>query len=155
MEQIRFLLPFVIPVPMFLSFLPSCDIKPSSSDVIMYAYIAWDLLTNLETFCTLIDFQKKCYGKYTPKYVFVVASWYVLSITPIFSRASYSRCSYCFLVDSSRCFLILWKQLSPSNIQWSYWQLIEFWRFVYIMKLYGFGRFRPNMSFCTNSIYHF
>jgi hypothetical protein len=42
---------------------------------------------------------------------------------------------------------ILWKQLSPSNIQWSYWQLIEFWRFVYIMKLYGFGRFRPDMSF--------
>jgi hypothetical protein len=38
----------------------------------MYAYIAWDLLTNLETFSTLIDFQKKCYGKYTPKYVFLL-----------------------------------------------------------------------------------
>jgi hypothetical protein len=38
----------------------------------MYAYIAWDLLANLETFSTLIDFQKKCYGKYTPKYVFLL-----------------------------------------------------------------------------------
>ena len=36
----------------------------------MYAYIAWDFFTNLETFSTLIDFQKKCYGKYTPKAVF-------------------------------------------------------------------------------------
>jgi hypothetical protein len=35
----------------------------------MYAYIAWDLFTNLESFFTLIDFQKKCYGKYTPKAV--------------------------------------------------------------------------------------
>ena len=121
----------------------------------MNAYIAWALFTNLEIFSTIIDFQKKCYGKYTLKYVFFVASLYVLSITPIFSRASYSRCSYCFLIDSSQWFLVLWKQLSPSNIQWSYWQLIEFWRFVYIMKLYGFGRFRPNMFFCTNSIYHF
>jgi hypothetical protein len=43
------------------------------------------------------------------------------------------------------------------TLQWSYRQLIEFWRFVYIMKLYGFGKFRPNkkMSFCTISIYHF
>jgi hypothetical protein len=103
----------------------------------MYAYIACDLFTNLETFSTLIDFQKKCYGKYTPKAVFV-AGLYILSITPNFSRASYSRCSYCFLIDSSQCLLIPWKQLSPSNIRWSYWQLIEFWRFVYIMKLYGF-----------------
>jgi hypothetical protein len=39
----------------------------------MYAYIACDLFTNLDTFSTLIDFQKKCYGKYTPKAVFVVA----------------------------------------------------------------------------------
>jgi hypothetical protein len=37
----------------------------------MYAYIAWDLFTNLENFSTLIDFQKKCNGKYTPKAVFV------------------------------------------------------------------------------------
>jgi hypothetical protein len=37
---------------------------------IMYAYIAWDLFTNLETFSTIIDFQEKCYGKYTPKYVY-------------------------------------------------------------------------------------
>ena len=100
----------------------------------MNAYIACDLFTNLETFSTLIDCQKKCYGKYTPKAVFV-ASLYVLSITPIFSRASYSRCSYCFLAVIS------------IYIQWSYWQLIEFWRFVYIMKLYGFGIFRPNMFF--------
>ena len=120
----------------------------------MYAYIAWDLFTNLETFSTLIDFQKNCYGKYTPK-LFYVAGLYILSITPIFSRASYSRCSYCFLIDSSQCLLILWKQLSPSNIQWIYWQLIEFWRFVFIMKIYGFCRFRPNMSFCTISINHF
>ena len=154
MAQIRFLLPFVIPVRIFLSFCPSCDIYSSSSDVMIYAYIACDLFTNLETFSTLIDFQKKCCGKYTPKAVFV-AGLYILSITPNFSRASYSRCSYFFLIDSSQCLLILWKQLSPSTIQWSYWQLIEFWRFVYIMKLYGFGRFRPNMSFCTNSIYHF
>ena len=41
----------------------------------MYAYIAWDLFTNLETFSTLIDFQKKCYGKYTPKAVF--SSWFI------------------------------------------------------------------------------
>ena len=54
------LLPFVIPVPIFLSFLPSYDIEPSSSDEIMYVYIAWDLFTNLETFSALIDFQKKC-----------------------------------------------------------------------------------------------
>jgi hypothetical protein len=40
--------------------------------VMMYAYIAWALFTNLETFSTLIDFQKKCYGKYTPKYVFLL-----------------------------------------------------------------------------------
>ena len=90
-----------------------------------------------------------------PNMFFVVAGLYILSITPILRRASYSRCSYCFLIDSSQWFLILWKQLSPSNIQWSYWQLIEFWRFVYIMKLYGFGRFRPNMSFCTISINDF
>ena len=70
-----FLLPFVIPVPIVFSFLPSYDIEPSSSDVIMYAYIAWDLFTNLETFSTLIDFQKKCYGKYTPKAVF--SSWFI------------------------------------------------------------------------------
>jgi hypothetical protein len=38
----------------------------------MYAYIALALFTNLETFSTLIDFQKKCYGKYTPKYVFLL-----------------------------------------------------------------------------------
>jgi hypothetical protein len=38
----------------------------------MDAYIAWTLFTNLETFSTLIDFQKKCYGKYTPKYVFLL-----------------------------------------------------------------------------------
>ena len=120
----------------------------------MYAYIACDLFTNLETFSTLIDCQKKCYGKYTPKAVFV-AGLYILSITPNFSRASYSRCSYFFLIDSSQCLLILWKQLSPSTIQWSYWQLIEFWRFVFIMKLYGFGRFRPNISFCTISINDF
>ena len=31
----------------------------------MYAYKAWNLFTNLETFSILIDFQKKCYGKYT------------------------------------------------------------------------------------------
>ena len=117
----------------------------------MYAYIACDLFTNLETFSTLIDCQKKCYGKYTPKAVFV-AGLYILSITPKFSRASYSRCSYFFLIDSSQCLLILSKQLSPSTIQWSYWQLIEFWRFVFIMKLYGFGRFRPKISFCTISI---
>ena len=61
--------------PYFLSFLPSYDIEPSSSDVIMYAYIAWDLFTNLKTFSTLIDFQKKCYGKYTPKAVF--SSWFI------------------------------------------------------------------------------
>jgi hypothetical protein len=85
--------------------------------------------------------------------LFFVASLYILSITPIFSRASYSRCSYCFLIDSSQCLLILWKQLSPSNMQWIHWQLIEFWRFVFIMKLYGFPR--PNMSFCTISINHF
>jgi hypothetical protein len=42
--------------------------------VIMYAYIAWDLFTNLETFSTIIDFQKKCYGKYTPKYVFCMVT---------------------------------------------------------------------------------
>ena len=60
-----FLLPFGILVPMFLRFLPSYDIEPSSTDVIMCAYIAWDLFTNLETFSTLIDFQKKCYGKNT------------------------------------------------------------------------------------------
>ena len=89
-----------------------------------------------------------------PKLCFV-AGLYILRITPIFSRGSYSRCSYCFLIDSSQCLIILWKQLSPSNIQWSYWQLIEFWRFVYKRKLYGFVRFRPNMSFCTISIYHF
>ena len=70
-----FLLPFVIPVPIFLSFLPSCDIEPSSSDVIIYAYIAWDLFTNLESFSTLIDFQKKSYGKYTPKTVFCF--WFI------------------------------------------------------------------------------
>jgi hypothetical protein len=45
------------------------------TDVIMYAYIAWDLLTNLETFFTLIDVQKKCYGKYTPKAVF--CCWFI------------------------------------------------------------------------------
>ena len=67
----------------------------------MYAYIACDLFTNLETFSTLIDCQKKCYGKYTPKAVFV-AGLYILSITPNFSRASYSRCSYVFLIDSSQ-----------------------------------------------------
>jgi hypothetical protein len=39
---------------------------------IMYAYIAWALFTNLETFSTLIDFQNKCYGKYTLKYVFLL-----------------------------------------------------------------------------------
>jgi hypothetical protein len=44
----------------------------------MYAYIACDLFTNLETFSTLIDFQKKCCGKYTPKAVFV-AGLYILS----------------------------------------------------------------------------
>jgi hypothetical protein len=147
--------------------------------------------------------------------LFFVAGLYILSITPILRRASYSRCSCCFLIYSSQCLLILWKQLSPhilrnrlaenfsiwhqkdvdstynlpndlfpvkqlymgtyvfkicyssqcllilwkqlspSNIQWSYWQLIEFWRFVYIMKLYGFGRFRPNMFFCTNSMFPF
>ena len=70
-----FLLPFVILVPIFLSFLPSYDIEPSSSDMIMYAYIAWDLFTKLETFSTLIDFQKKCYGKYTPKAVF--CGWFI------------------------------------------------------------------------------
>jgi hypothetical protein len=64
---------------------------------------------------------------------------------------SYSRCFYFFLIDSSQCLQILWKQLSPSNIQWSYWQLIEFWRFVYIMKLYGFGRNRLSENF---SIWH-
>jgi hypothetical protein len=47
----------------------------------MNAYIARDLFTNLETFSTLIDFQKKCYGNYTPKAVFVVGL-YILSITP-------------------------------------------------------------------------
>ena len=120
----------------------------------MNAYIACDLFTNLETFSTLIDCQKKCYGKYTPKAVFV-AGLYILSITPNFSRASYSRFSYFSLIDSSQCLLILWKQLSPSTIQWSYWQLIEFWRFVFIMKLYGFSRFRPNISFCTISINDF
>ena len=87
--------------------------------------------------------------------MFFVARLYVLNITSIFSRASYSRCSYCFLIDSSQCFLIPWKQLSPSNIQLIYSQLIEFLRFVYKRKLYGFGRFRLNMSFCTISIYHF
>ena len=70
-----FLLPFVILGSIFFSFLPSYDIEPSSSDVIMYAYIAWDLFTNLEAFSTLIDFQKKCYGKYTPKAVF--SSWFI------------------------------------------------------------------------------
>ena len=120
----------------------------------MYAYIAWDLFTNLETFSTLIDFQKKCYGKYTPKAV--LYCWFIYTkYHTNFSRASYSRCSDCFLIDSSQCLLILWKQLSPSTIQWSYWQLIEFWRFVFIMKLFGFGRFRPNMSFCTISINDF
>jgi hypothetical protein len=54
-----------------------------------------------ETFSTLIDFQKKCYGKYTTKDVFV-AGLYILSITPNFSRASYSRCSFFFLIDSSQ-----------------------------------------------------
>jgi hypothetical protein len=39
------------------------------------AYIAWDLLTNLETFSTLIDFQKKCYGKYTTKAV--LCCWFI------------------------------------------------------------------------------
>jgi hypothetical protein len=38
---------------------------------IVHTYIAWDLVINLETFSTLIDFQKKCNGKYTPKAVFV------------------------------------------------------------------------------------
>jgi hypothetical protein len=63
---------------------------PSSSDVIMYAYIAWDLLTNLETFSTLIDFQKKCYGKYTPKYVFLTVAMPVVTIehTSIFSPSN-------------------------------------------------------------------
>ena len=41
----------------------------------MYAYIAWDLFTNLESFSTLIDFQKKSYGKYTPKAVFCF--WFI------------------------------------------------------------------------------
>jgi hypothetical protein len=51
----------------------------------MYAYIACELFTNLETFSTLIDFQKKYYGKYTPKAVFV-AGLYILSITPTIYR---------------------------------------------------------------------
>jgi hypothetical protein len=37
--------------------------------------------------------------------MFFVASLYVLSITPIFRRASYSRCSYSFLIDSSQCLI--------------------------------------------------
>ena len=54
----------------------------------MYAYIAWALFTNLETFSTLIDFQKKCYGKYTPKAVFwlLVYIYYVshqFSVEPV------------------------------------------------------------------------
>jgi hypothetical protein len=36
---------------------------------------ASDLFTNLETFSTIIDFQKKCYGKYTPKAVF--CGWFI------------------------------------------------------------------------------
>jgi hypothetical protein len=38
-------------------------------------YIACDLFTNLETFSSIIDFQKKCYGKYTPKVVF--CGWFI------------------------------------------------------------------------------
>ena len=41
----------------------------------MYANIAWAFFTNLETFSTLIDFQKKSYGKYTPKYVFLLLDY--------------------------------------------------------------------------------
>ena len=41
----------------------------------MYAYIAWELLTNLETFSTIIDLQKKSYGKYTPKYIFLLLDY--------------------------------------------------------------------------------
>jgi hypothetical protein len=41
----------------------------------MYAYIAWALFTNLETFSRIIDFQKKCYGKYTLTAVF--CCWFI------------------------------------------------------------------------------
>jgi hypothetical protein len=48
---------------------PPVYLRSESASIIrMELNIAWDLLTNLETFSTLIDFQKKCYGKYTPKY---------------------------------------------------------------------------------------
>jgi hypothetical protein len=66
--------------------LPLCDIYPSSSYVMMYAYIAWALFTNLETFSTLIDFQKRCYGKYTPKYVFLLLVYMYLNGIKVFSE---------------------------------------------------------------------
>jgi hypothetical protein len=38
--------------------------------------------------------------------------------------------------------------LDPSNFLYKMSMIFQ-------VKLYGFGRFRPNMSFCTISIYHF
>jgi hypothetical protein len=90
----------------------------------MYAYIAWDLFTNLETFSTLIDFQKKCYGKYTTKAVFV-AGLYMLSITPNFSRASYSRCSF-FFHTIYRMIYFSW-----NNFIWVHMfsKYVKFWKY--------------------------
>jgi hypothetical protein len=87
---------------------------------------------------------------YTPKAVFV-AGLYILSITPNFSRASYSRCSYFFLNDSSQCLLILWKQLSPSTIYVKFWKyrvdlLMKLWflkSFIEIVQKDMFGRNLP------------
>ena len=52
----------------------------------MYAYIAWDFFTNLETFSTLIDFQKKCYGKYTTKAVFLLLLVDIYKVSHQFSE---------------------------------------------------------------------
>jgi hypothetical protein len=41
----------------------------TASGVIIFA---WTLFINLEAFCILIRFQKKGYGKYSPKVAFLV-----------------------------------------------------------------------------------
>jgi hypothetical protein len=81
-------------------------------------YFSWNNFTWVHMFSKYVKFWKyrvdllmKLWLSIPPK-LFYVAGLYILSITPIFSRASYSRCSDCFLIDSSQCLLILWKQLS-------------------------------------------
>jgi hypothetical protein len=86
MEQIQFLLPFVLPVPICLSFLPLCDIYPSSSDVIIFTWVHmfskyvkfWkyrvDLLMKLRFLKSFIEIvQKDMFGRNLPKpYNFII-----------------------------------------------------------------------------------